>query len=93
MVEIVLGGQSNGADVSRGKLCVHHWEIDPPFGEFSDGRCVNDGCRETRRFKNRLEIETNVERQIWRGFHARKSSQIIKQDDNSLKVNPSETYE
>lgn len=36
-------------------VCVHHWRIARPQGEFSDGVCLN--CGETRSFRNSYDEE------------------------------------
>lgn len=38
--------------------CVHHWRIERPQGEFSEGICLN--CGATREFRNSAPDETTM---------------------------------
>ena len=38
--------------------CVHHWRIERPQGEFSEGHCLN--CGATREFRNSAPDETTM---------------------------------
>lgn len=38
--------------------CVHHWRIERPQGEFSEGVCLN--CGATREFRNSAPDETSM---------------------------------